>query len=81
MQHFDDRTVGRHGAAGRESDREHGHGQHQDQDGDAGDNRRRPHGAHALDPAAMIVEAGGWHPGCERLAQRREIRLAAGRRA
>ena len=71
MQHFDDRPVGRHGAAGREGDRQHGHGDNQRQDGDAGGDRGLRHGAHAIDPAAMIVEAGARHLRGQRLAQGR----------
>ena len=41
VQDFDDRAVGRHGAARGEGDREHGHGDDQEQDRDAGDGHRR----------------------------------------
>ena len=62
MQHLDDRAVGRHGAAGRERHRQHGGGEHQREHGEAGRHRVPRHGAHAVDPAAMIVEGGARRP-------------------
>ncbi len=61
MQNLDHRLVGRHRAASREGDREHGGGDHQEQNRDAGGYRGSRHGAHAVDPAAMIVERGARH--------------------
>ena len=81
MQHFDDRPVGRHGAARREGDREHGRGEHQDEDADAARDRGARHGAHAVDPAAMVVDARAGDARGERGPQRRQIRPLARRHA
>src|SRR5712692_8421092 len=58
MQHLDDRAVRRHGAAGGEGHRQGGGGEHQHQQAEADRHRGASHGTHAIDPAAMVVEAG-----------------------
>ena len=78
MQHLDHRLVGGHGASGGKGHRQHGGGDHQEQHADAGGDRAAGHGAHALDPAAMVVERGAGHLLGEHAAQLRNVGRGAG---
>src|ERR1035437_3693057 len=79
MQNLNHWLVGRHRATGREGDREHGGGDHQEQNRDAGGNRGSCHGAHAIDPAAMIVEHCSRHLLGQHLSQLRNVGRGAAR--
>ena len=79
VQDLDDRPVGGHGAAGRERDRQDGRHQHQAEHGEPADEGAAGHVAHAVDPAAMIVEARGGNLARQRLAHGGEIRRGAGK--
>src|SRR5271170_7233038 len=57
MQHLDDWAICRHGPACCEGDRQNRYHPDQRQHGDPGHHGGPGHGAHAIDPAAMVIEA------------------------
>src|SRR5690348_8249267 len=74
MQHFNNRLVGRHGAACSEGNREYSGGKHENQYADPRSDRGACHRAHPIDPTTMVIKHGARHLDGENPSQLHKIR-------